>query len=184
MVERKFKLQFAVDPEFMEKLARIKSLLSTKYPKDIYFEKIFNILMIEYLDRHSPEERMKRRNARKDRAQSINGTTSGKSRGRPAREISDRDGRSDLKNEERSRYIPPSVRDEVFARDGGRCTFIGQDGRRCNSRWNIQIDHIIPYAKGGDNSTENLRLFCAKHNRLEAEKEYGTDHMEEFYRRA
>ena len=67
VTERKYKLQFAVDPEFMEKLARIRSLLSTKYPGKIRFEMIFEILMSEYLGRHEPEKRHRRRNAPKAR---------------------------------------------------------------------------------------------------------------------
>ncbi len=58
VVEPKYKIQFAVDPAFMEKLNKIKSFLSTKYPKKIDFETIFDILMSEYLDRHGPEERI------------------------------------------------------------------------------------------------------------------------------
>jgi 5-methylcytosine-specific restriction endonuclease McrA len=71
----------------------------------------------------------------------------------------------------------------VFERDGGRCTFVGDDGRRCESDWNLQIDHIVPYAKGGDNSPENLRLLCARHNRLAAEREFGKERMEKYHRR-
>jgi hypothetical protein len=58
-ITQKFKLEFAVDPEFMEKFSRVRSLLSNKYPKGMNFEIIFNILMTEYLNRHSPEERIK-----------------------------------------------------------------------------------------------------------------------------
>jgi 5-methylcytosine-specific restriction endonuclease McrA len=65
-------------------------------------------------------------------------------------------------------------------RDGGKCTFIGQNGRRCGSKWNLQIDHIVPFALGGDNSPDNLRLLCGKHNRLEAERVYGSSHMKRF----
>ncbi|MCK4236334.1 MAG: HNH endonuclease, partial [Candidatus Krumholzibacteria bacterium] len=54
---------------------------------------------------------------------------------------------------------------------------------RCGSRWNLQIDHIVPYSKGGDNSAGNLRLLCAKHNRHEAERVYGEKFMERFYQR-
>ena len=68
VTERKYKLQFAVDPEFMERLARIRSLLSTKYPGKIRFEMIFDILMQEYLERHDPERRHRRRLVRKARA--------------------------------------------------------------------------------------------------------------------
>ncbi|UCF06333.1 MAG: HNH endonuclease, partial [bacterium] len=82
-----------------------------------------------------------------------------------------------------SRHIPASVRDEVFARDGGRCTFVGPEGKRCGSRWNIQVDHIVPYGKGGDSSPENLRLLCAKHNNLEAGRAYGVNKIKKYRRR-
>jgi hypothetical protein len=39
---------------------------------------------------------------------------------------------------ERSRYIPAAVRDEVWRRDGGQCTFVGVTGRRCSSKYRIQ----------------------------------------------
>ncbi len=83
----------------------------------------------------------------------------------------------------RARNIPQAVRDKVFESDGGRCTFVGNDGKRCESDWNLQIDHIIPHARGGDNSPENLRLLCANHNKLEAERAFGKNHMKKFSRR-
>jgi 5-methylcytosine-specific restriction endonuclease McrA len=84
---------------------------------------------------------------------------------------------------DKTRRIPQSVRDEVFTRDGGRCTFVGDDGKRCNSPWNPEVDHIVPFAKGGGNTPDNLRLLCARHNKLEAERQYGKDHMEKYCRR-
>jgi hypothetical protein len=68
VVERKYKLQFAVEPAFMEMLDRTIFLLSTKYPTGITFEMVFTILMMEYLARHSPENRIKNRNERKKRS--------------------------------------------------------------------------------------------------------------------
>ena len=68
-------------------------------------------------------------------------------------------------------------------RDKGRCAFVGTNGRRCNKKDNLQIDHIVPYARGGANKIDNLRLLCEKHNLLEAEREYGRDHMKQFRRR-
>jgi hypothetical protein len=77
----------------------------------------------------------------------------------------------------RTRHIPQHIRDEVFRRDDRRCSFIDPDGKRCGSRWDLEIDRIIPYARGGDNSPGNLRLLCAGHNKLEAERIYGKDFM-------
>jgi len=68
----------------------------------------------------------------------------------------------------RSRHIPAEVRRRVWARDQGRCTYLDAKGRRCGSRWFLQIDHVQPFARGGDNTVSNLRLFCAAHNRWRA----------------
>jgi 5-methylcytosine-specific restriction endonuclease McrA len=89
----------------------------------------------------------------------------------------------DSGSDTRTRHIPRAVRDEVFIRDGGRCSWIGNDGKRCDSPWDLEIDHIIPYAKGGGNSPDNLRLLCARHNRLAAEWEFGKERMEKYHRR-
>jgi 5-methylcytosine-specific restriction endonuclease McrA len=37
----------------------------------------------------------------------------------------------------------------------------------------LQIDHVKPAARGGANTIDNLRLLCAYHNRLEAERLMG-----------
>ena len=68
-------------------------------------------------------------------------------------------------------YIAVSTRSEVYVRDHGRCTFIGDDGHVCGSTYLLQLHHRIPWAKGGPNTLENLTLHCFTHNRLEAERE-------------
>jgi 5-methylcytosine-specific restriction endonuclease McrA len=61
----------------------------------------------------------------------------------------------------------------VFVRDDGRCAFAGPDGTRCGSRYALQVDHVHPFALGGRHNASNLRLLCAQHNRLAAEKALG-----------
>ena len=72
------------------------------------------------------------------------------------------------------------MRDAVWARDRGRCTFVSPGGKRCGSRWDLEIDHIVPVARGGESRPENLRLLCSRHNRLEAERVFGEEHMARF----
>jgi hypothetical protein len=83
----------------------------------------------------------------------------------------------------RSRRIPSGVRRAVQRRDGGRCTFVGSQGRRCGSTWDVEIDHVKPWCRGGEHRVENLRLLCAAHNRREAERVLGTAWMAPFQRR-
>ncbi|MEE9271618.1 MAG: HNH endonuclease signature motif containing protein [Candidatus Krumholzibacteria bacterium] len=80
------------------------------------------------------------------------------------------------------RPIPAAIRDAVYARDGGRCRFKGTSGRRCGSRNGLEIDHVLPVARGGRNEASNLRLLCSWHNRLEAERLMGPDIVSRFCR--
>ena len=67
-----------------------------------------------------------------------------------------------------SRYIPADVKRAVWLRDGGKCTH-----ENCSSTHYVQFDHRMPFALGGAHTLENLRLLCAAHNRLEAERAFG-----------
>ena len=67
---------------------------------------------------------------------------------------------------------------EVFKRDGGCCTFVDSEGRRCGSTWQVEFHHIVPFALGGTHEPENLALRCRAHNRHEAELEYGRRFIE------
>ena len=65
-----------------------------------------------------------------------------------------------------SRAIPAAVKREVWRRDRGRCRYVDRtSGRRCGSQHLLQIDHVVPYARGGAAEPNNLRLLCAAHHR-------------------
>jgi hypothetical protein len=78
-----------------------------------------------------------------------------------------------------SRYIPAQVRHAVMLRDGGRCTFVAADGRRCEGVSGLEFDHILPFACGGGHEVGNLRLRCRAHNLFWAEQVYGAGFMEQ-----
>jgi 5-methylcytosine-specific restriction endonuclease McrA len=78
--------------------------------------------------------------------------------------------------------IPAEVRRAVWERDGGRCTYLSPEGRRCECRWQLELDHIQPDALGGPPTVGNLRLRCRAHNFLHAEETFGRAHMARFRR--
>ncbi|HLG54749.1 MAG TPA: HNH endonuclease signature motif containing protein [Vicinamibacterales bacterium] len=72
----------------------------------------------------------------------------------------------------RSRHIPAAVRRAVWARDEGRCAFVGANGR-CTERGFLEFHHIVPYAAGGEATVETIALRCRAHNQYEAEQDFG-----------
>lgn len=72
-----------------------------------------------------------------------------------------------------SRHIPASVKRAVWIRDGGRCTFVAQNSRRCNEEGFVEFHHVTPYAAGGRSTVDNIELRCRAHNSYEAELDFG-----------
>ena len=147
--------------------------MSGKFPTGIDYNTLMQELAIEWLKKHDPVQRAERRDKRKQKS-----TQKTQEPG------------------ETSRYISPATRDAVYNRDKGRCTYVGSDGKprsrsaimcevpqsgRCGSTWDLEIHHDeTAFAHGGDHSIRNLRLLCAAHNKLEAERVFGSLHMERF----
>jgi hypothetical protein len=59
-----------------------------------------------------------------------------------------------------SRHVPAAVRRAVRARDGDRCRFVDEQGRRCSERHRLEFHHRRPYGMGGDHRPENISLLC------------------------
>jgi len=72
----------------------------------------------------------------------------------------------------RARHIPAAVRRHVWRRDGGRCAFVGRDGR-CSETGFLEFHHVEPYAAGGEATVANIQLRCRAHNEYEARLFFG-----------
>jgi hypothetical protein len=187
----------------MKKLERAKALLSNR-KGDLSYESVLEAALDEFLKDHDPENRRRRREERKDRAETrtksgeraakkiVRSRVARRNRGagggqvdgplfqRRAGDLSTTRVPADCGS---TRHGPATVRDAVFARDKGRCTFVGSTGKRCGATHHLQIDHIVPYAKGGPKTLGNLRLLCERHNKQEAERVLGANSVRRIRRR-
>ena len=143
-------LRMTVGREFVADLESVRAALSHTIP-DGNLEKVLHACL-----RHMLRDCERRRQG------------AGKSREKSPRSAKGATG---------SRYVPTSVRDEVWRRDKGRCTFVGTEGHRCGSTYQLELHHIDPFAKGGPSTAPNLTLTCAPHNRFLADKDYGAAHI-------
>lgn len=64
-------------------------------------------------------------------------------------------------SKKRSRHIPLSVRFAVLQRDNHQCVSCGKSPPTVT----LEIDHIIPFSKGGNNDINNLQTLCFECNR-------------------
>jgi 5-methylcytosine-specific restriction endonuclease McrA len=74
----------------------------------------------------------------------------------------------------RSRRVPAAVKRAVWARDEGRCAFVGTNGR-CAETGFLEFHHVRPFADGGATDADNLQLRCRAHNGYEAELYFGAE---------
>jgi 5-methylcytosine-specific restriction endonuclease McrA len=138
-------VQFVADDALLEKIERLKALLAHQNFEGRY-DKLFEILADLALKKLEPANL-------KNSNQNASASKDPQAPVFPTLE------------KPRSRYIPAAAKRAVWLRDQGICTY--QDPvtrRRCASRHGVQYDHAFPFAWGGKNTVENLRLRCAPHN--------------------
>jgi 5-methylcytosine-specific restriction endonuclease McrA len=155
--EKMYDIRFAGDDELMELMNWMRSHLSHKFPKGASFLDMFKYAMQYVREREDLALRAERRNDKKSSQQTPDGS---------------------------SRHIPATVKEKVWVRDKGQCTFVGDNSKRCGETKYLQFDHYpIPFARGGPSTVKNLRLLCATHNRYTARQVYGSDLIEKHFAR-
>ena len=82
------------------------------------------------------------------------------------------------KSRARTRHVPADVRREVVARDGLRCAFVDPEtGRRCGSDQRLELEHHVPFARGGAHDASAMSLYCRAHNAFTARRAFGAEQM-------
>jgi 5-methylcytosine-specific restriction endonuclease McrA len=71
-----------------------------------------------------------------------------------------------------TRHIPAAVKRRVWARDEGRCAFVGPHGR-CTETGRLEFHHIQPFAHGGQATVDNIALRCRAHNGHKSDRVFG-----------
>ncbi len=78
--------------------------------------------------------------------------------------------------------IPAAVRRAVWERDAGRCSWPLDAGGCCGSTHRLELDHLLPWARGGAPTVDGLRLLCHRHNAIAARRAFGARCVERYAR--
>jgi hypothetical protein len=151
----RYKVQFTASAELRDKLERLQGLMRSTNP-GVDLTTIIEAAVTEKL------ERLEARRFAQARA--------------PRKALSQSD------TSPRTRQVPAAVKRAVYERDGGRCRFLDEQGRRCTARGVVEFHHRHPFALGGDHSPGNVSLLCHRHNLLLAEIDYGRVAMDRHHR--
>src|SRR6266851_2986767 len=151
LAEETFKFQFTASRACRDKLRQAQDLLRHRIP-DGDVATIFETAL-DLLVEHVKKERF--------------------ATGRKARQTPTEDTDASC-----SRHIPDAIKREVFERDGARCTFTDEHGRRCAETSALEFDHRDGFARTRLHRADRIRLLCRAHNQHAAEQMYGRAFME------
>lgn len=176
LTEKLTEIKFVADDQLMKKLKRVKEVAAHQTMMNhssSSFHELVHLLADEYLKHRDPllkagrstkadDPKMK---SESDRLTAVHSTSPAT---KPRVSADDESALLSI----RSRYIPAQVRDEIWKRDQGMCAY-SSCGKKCESKYGLEIDHIIPFAMGGTHELSNLRLLCRNHNQYQAKKMWG-----------
>src|SRR5216683_331571 len=149
----RYRVQFTIGKESHDKLRRVQALLRREIPDGdpaAIFDRALTLLL--------------------EKVEKTKLAAAAKPRPRPIRPGADRQLRTPVVP---SRDLPRDVKRGTWRRDGGQCAFVSGDGHRCTERTFLEFHHILPCAKGGLATVENISLRCRRHNQYEAELVFG-----------
>ena len=66
----------------------------------------------------------------------------------------------------------------MVERDGLQCTFVDDQGRRCQETGFLETQHTEPSGRLGCSGLDNVQVYCHAHNQYAARKDYGAAYVE------
>ena len=171
LAEDRFKVQFTASGAFRDKLREAQDLLRHRLPDGdmaAIFEQGLDLLIAKV-----KKERFAV--GRKQRAKTLQTAPPPPDAAPGARTIEDS---GEKVASPPSRHIPDAIKRFVYERDGGRCTFVDAECRRCSAKTFLQFDHMDGFARTQEHDRDRIRLLCAAHNQQAADKLYGRDFMD------
>jgi len=165
-----YELHLKLNPEQYEKLKKAQSLLS-HVVHDGGFAEIIEVLCDKLIQKKEGKALIKSFPRKKeDSEHKSTAATAVKSEenNQGTRDERGATAAPAVQNPKRRIAIPISLQRLIYQRAQACCEYVSSTGHRCRSRYQTQLDHIVPLAKGGGNEPGNLRVLCRTHNLSEA----------------
>ena len=189
----RYKVQFTADAKLTEKINEAQDLLGTQIARgDLaeLFEQSLDVLIARLKNKkHGVTSHPHVQHRAQAETKGGEGER-GSDRGSTSSDVSENRRSNDGSSVEvpkkkgnkpsRSRYIPRSVRRQVYERDGGQCAYVSPNGNRCSEKSGLEYHHRKAFGLGGGSTAENLEVRCKCHNLLAAEQDFGAEKMAKY----
>jgi hypothetical protein len=166
----RYKVQFTASQDFHDKLRQTQDLLRHQIPDgDIptIMERALDLLLEDVQRKRFGK--LKKKSGASGRRNEKRSKSGGGSKAQPTKS---------------SRYVPAEEKRKVVERDGFQCSFVDDQGRRCQETAFLEFQHDKPVGKRGQSTADNVEIFCHAHNQHEARREFGAAHVERKIREA
>lgn len=174
----RYRVQFDASSELKAKIELARALSSHANPSgdlEVLFERAID-LYVEQLQKKRFGKTDTPRRASKPAAEKAHESESGPAPASADDSVSVAQGAAEGSKRKR-KHISHETRRNVVAKDGLRCAFVSPTGHRCDEQAFLQIHHEDPWARTRNDEPSNLRIFCAGHNRLRAEQDFGASYV-------
>ena len=143
------KLTVVLTIEEEEKLERARDLVSQALQKPASYQQTVSTAVNLFLHKKDPVVKAQRAAASSRMSMPIDSIAPNANPGRPP--------------------IRAQIKHGVMLRDRGQCNHTDDKGVRCSQKRWVDLHHLKPLAKGGENSIENLTTLCHAHHRFQHE---------------
>ena len=146
LTDDKSEIKFVIDRDLREKLDEVRSLLGPDAMSMSFAELIAKIADIG-------ADSLRARKFGKRRAQTMNARANENTADEVKSPVTPTPAPEWRPPSNNPRYVSKDIKSFVWQRDRGVC-------RGCGSRRGLNFDHIVPVARGGQGTPDNLRLLC------------------------
>jgi len=189
-------VRFVAPNELLEKLDEIRGLLAHAHPH-LSMADLIDVLVTDYRERHHPLEKARRAQERKEKKAEKMQASQGAPNAIDVAGITDVPDVTDISEKEQSlsevtetvavprprigidlkvegRVPSAEILYAIIRRDGYQCRCDDpKTGKRCPSRFALQVDHIKAWHLGGETKLSNLRYLCRSHHRRVSFLQFG-----------
>jgi hypothetical protein len=162
--ESRAAVSLGLDEAALRVVRRVQDLESQRLRRAATLEEAIAAMGEAYLEKHDPLKKAERAKVRAEQAEKRGKLGPGPA---PAPKQEPADAAAPVTGLASRERMEATLKHQATLRDGARCAHRDADGTRCDQRRWLDIHHVVPVARGGRNTVDNLVTLCRSHHALE-----------------